>query len=122
MRTMELPYRATSAQACAWLAQQTGSPWSLARLIEHRLTPSVWLDYDDPRGGHALPLRLAGDAGRLGSASEVGITVVITIAEVGGHGRQVVSELRFLKKDLERLAQKLAQKREPRRARQAIAA
>lgn len=98
MGLSELPFRATTAQACQWLAQQTGSSWSLARLIEHKLTPSVWLDYDD--GGFAAPLHLAGDTSRMTSAGEVFVTLV-------QDSRQVVSTLRFLKKDLERLARKL---------------
>ena len=28
----DLPFRATTDEACAWLAQQTASPWNLARL------------------------------------------------------------------------------------------
>lgn len=104
-----LPFRATTAQACQWLAQQTGSPWSLARLIEHGLTPSVWLDYDtghaallgDARGGYATPLRLAGDVRQLGDADDVRITL-------GDDNRQIVSKLRFLKTDLERLVRRLA--------------
>lgn len=108
MTFSKLPFRITTAQACAWLAQQTGTPWSLARLIEHRLTPSVWLDYDAGAGtpsgqthnGHALPLRIEGDARQLDGAGEVRIAF-------GGNDRQIVGTLRFLKKDLERLARKL---------------
>lgn len=39
MSDIELPFRATTNEACAWPAQQTGSPWSLARLLENGLTP-----------------------------------------------------------------------------------
>jgi len=71
-------------------------------------------------GGYAMPLRIAGDTGRLGCAQEVLITIWSNpgstagkLVEKGGHGEQggkgapIVSELRFLKKDLERLAEKL---------------
>lgn len=47
MTTISLPYRATAAEACAWLAQQTGTPWTLARLLEQGGLPYVWLDYSD---------------------------------------------------------------------------
>ena len=105
MTCRELPFRATSGQACAWLAQQTGTPWSLARLIEHRLTPSVWVEYENAGGGFALPLRIQGDARQLGSAEDV----QVTLGDERGNGPQIVSKLRFLKKDLERLARKLTQ-------------
>ena len=41
-----LPFRATLEQSCDWLEQELGTPWTLARLIEHGMTPWVWLDYD----------------------------------------------------------------------------
>lgn len=104
-----LPFRATTAQACAWLAQRTGDAWSLARLIGHGLRPSVWLDYDanaathfgDADGGYALPLQFLGDTGRLaGSADDVQIIVT-------QGSSQIVTTVRFLKRDLERLAARL---------------
>ena len=45
MTSLSLPYRATALEACAWLAEQTGTPWNLARLIEQGGLPYVWLDY-----------------------------------------------------------------------------
>jgi hypothetical protein len=100
MAFSELPFRATTVEACDWLARQTGTPWSLARLIEHRLVPSVWLDHD---GGYAAPLRIQGDARQLDGAGDVLITVA-------ADGPQIASKLRFLKKDLERLAHKLTRR------------
>ena len=44
MSATDLPYRATLLDSCTWLEQQTGSPWTLARLLEHAVTPYVWLD------------------------------------------------------------------------------
>lgn len=37
MSDIELPFRAATNEACAWLAQQTGFPWTLARLLENGL-------------------------------------------------------------------------------------
>ena len=121
MSTAALPFRATLEEACAWLAQQTGAPWTLARLLEHGLTPCVWLDYDaahpelfgDANGGYAAPIFFEGDIARLAAGSEdVLITVtkdaykiVARLPEPGF--RRPLDALRFQKKDLERLAGKL---------------
>lgn len=127
MTTTDLPFRATTAQACAWLEQQTASPWTLARLIENGLTPYVWLDYDaaypdlfgDANGGYAAPIFFEGDTQRLAAGSEdVLITmtkdaykIVATLPPPGF--RRPLDELRFLKKDLERLAGQIKRDAEP---------
>ncbi|MYN04078.1 hypothetical protein GTP41_18460 [Pseudoduganella sp. DS3] len=130
MSEIELPFRATTNEACAWLAQQTGSPWTLARLLENGLTPVVWLDYDaaypelfgDANGGYAAPIFFQDDIARLAAGSE---DVLITFtkdayklpARLPAPGfRRSLDELRFPKKDLERLAGKL--KHEARQAQQ----
>jgi hypothetical protein len=121
MSTIELPFRATTDEACAWLAQQTGTPWTLARLLEHGLTPYVWLDYDaaypelfgDANGGYAAPIFFEDDIARLAAGSEdVLITrtkdaykIATRLPEPGF--RRPLDQLRFQKKDLERLAGKL---------------
>ncbi|GAA4018861.1 hypothetical protein [Actimicrobium antarcticum] len=116
-----LPFRASTAQACHWLAQQTGSPWTLARLIENGVIPYVWLDYDaaypelfgDANGGYPAPIFFEGDTQRLAAGSEdVLITMtkdvyrIVTQLKPPGF-RRPLDALRFLKKDLERLAGKL---------------
>jgi hypothetical protein len=121
MPTTDLPFRATTDQACAWLAEQTGTPWTLARLIGHAVTPYVWLDYDpafadlfgDANGGYAAPIFFEGDTGRLAAGSaDVLITItkdvyrIVTRLPAPGFTR-ALHELRFLKKDLERLAGQL---------------
>ncbi|MFL6674628.1 MAG: hypothetical protein ACJ8LG_15210 [Massilia sp.] len=121
MSTTDLPFRATTAEACAWLAQQTASPWTLARLLEHELTPYVWLDYDaaypelfgDASGGYAAPIFFERDIARLAAGSE-DVLITITkdaykiVARLPESGfRRRLDELRFQKKDLERLAGKL---------------
>lgn len=121
MTTIELPFRATAAQACHWLAQQTGTPWTLARMIESGLIPYVWLDYDadypelfgDANGGYAAPIFFEADTRRLAAGSE-DVLITITkdvykiVAQLKPPGfRRSLDELRFLKKDLERLVGKL---------------
>lgn len=123
----ELPFRATTAEACAWMAQRTATAWTLARLIENGLIPYVWLDYDaaypelfgDANGGYAAPIFFEGDTGRLAAGSEdVLITMtkdayklVVTLPAPGF--RRPLEALRFLKKEVERLAGKLEREAAP---------
>ncbi len=121
MSTTDLPYRATTAEACAYLAQQTATPWTLARLLEHELTPYVWLDYDpaypdlfgDANGGYAAPIFFEGDIARLAAGSE-DVLITMTkdaykiVARLPAPGcTRPLDDLRFQKKDLENLAGKL---------------
>lgn len=118
MTTPDLPFRATTGQACAWLAHATGSPWTLARLLEHNLTPFVWLDFEaahadlfgDANGGYAAPIFFKDDIARL-AAGSADVLITITkdaykiVATLPAPGfRRELHELRFLKKDVERLA------------------
>jgi hypothetical protein len=127
MTTIELPFRATTEQACDWLAQQTATPWTLARLIGNGLTPYVWLDYDaaypelfgDANGGYAAPIFFEGDTERLCAGSDdVIITLtkdaykIVTRLPPPGFRREL-HELRFLKKEVEKLAGKLKHEAEP---------
>ena len=127
MTMIELPFRATTEQACDWLALHTGTPWNLARLIENGMTPYVWLDYDaafadlfvDANGGYAAPIFFEGDTARLAAGSEdVLITItkdvyrIVTRLPAPGF-RRGLDELRFLKKEIERLAGKLKRDAEP---------
>ena len=127
MTMIELPFRATTAEACDWLAQQTGTPWALARLIENGLTPYVWLDYDasypalfgDANGGYPAPIFFEGDTQRLVAGSE-DVLITITkdvykiVTQLAPPGfRRALHELRFQKRDLERLAGKLKHEAEP---------
>ena len=121
MPTSDLPFRATTLEACTWLAGETGTPWTLPRLLEHGLTPCVWLDYDpaypalfgDANGGYAAPIFFEGDIARLAAGSEdVLITmtkdvyrIVARLPEPGF--RRPLDALRFTRKDVERLAGKL---------------
>ena len=124
MSTPDLPFRATTAEACAWLEQQTGTPWTLARMLDSALIPVVWLDYDaaypdlfgDANGGYAAPIYFADDVARLAAGSA---DILITITKdayklpvrlpAPGFTRPL-DQLRFQKRDLERLVGKLKQK------------
>ncbi|MEC5217630.1 hypothetical protein RCH09_002590 [Actimicrobium sp. GrIS 1.19] len=122
-----LPFRATTAQACDWLAQQSGTAWNLARLIECGVTPYVWLDYDaaypelfgDANGGYPAPIFLESDTAWLAAGGdEVRITItkdvhkIVTQLKPPGFRRELAA-LRFLKKDLERLARQLERDANP---------
>jgi len=130
MTIEELPFRTTTAQACDWLATQTESAWNLARLLANGVTPYVWLDYDaaypelfgDANGGYAAPIFFEGDIARLAAGSDdVLITMtkdaysIVATLPLPGFRRQL-SELRFLRKDLERLAGKLKREAAPAKA------
>jgi hypothetical protein len=127
MTALILPYRATTAEACAWLAEQLGDPWSLARLLEHGITPYVWLDYDpaypdlfgDANGGYAAPIFFEGDTARLAQGSpDVLITrtkdvhKIVTTLPAPGFTREL-DALRFMKKDLEKLSTAVKKAHEP---------
>lgn len=121
MTLTDLPFRATTSQACAWLQAATGTPWHLARLLEH-LTPYVWLEFDaampelfgDANGGYAAPIFLESDIARLAAGSE---DVLITrtkdaykiVAALPPPGlRRPLEALLFQKRDIERLPAELA--------------
>ena len=121
MTIIDLPFRATTSEACDWLTAQTGTPWALPRLLEHGITPYVWLDYDsaypelfgDANGGYAAPIFFEGDIGRLAAGSD-DVLITMTkdaykiVAQLKPPGfTRALHELRFQKKDLERLAGKL---------------
>jgi len=121
MTTISLPYRATADEACAWLAFRTGTPWTLARLLEQGGLAYVWLDYsvewaqlfadgvtryaapivfiEDTRhlaaGGADVRLRLTRDSGNLP-------------IQLPGEGMRVSKDgLHFQERDLLRLLKEL---------------
>jgi hypothetical protein len=136
MTQTELAFRATTDEACAWLAQQTGTAWTLARLIESGLIPYVWLDYSaeypelfgDATGGYPAPIFYEADTQRLAAGSEdVLITftkdadkIAIQIAPPGI--RAPLHSLRFLQKDIARLASDLKRASEPAKTMEPVAA
>jgi len=115
-----LPKLATTAEACAWLQDMTGEPWTLARLIEHTLMPWFWLDYradadavfSGHKQGYLAPLCFAGDAGRLAAGGR-DVLVTMTrntagalIAIPPGGLVLPVDDLRFRRDDITVLAGK----------------
>lgn len=113
-----LPNRATADETCAWLAGQTGTPWNLARLLAHRLTPYVWLEYSEPYAGlffdgvtaYPAPIFYDADIARLAAgADDVLIrhtrsSDTIT-ARVPGEGMRLpLAALLFLQRDVAQLA------------------
>ncbi len=97
-------------------------------MIQSGLTPYVWLDYDagypdlfgDANGGYAAPIFFEGDTRRLAAGSE-DVLITITkdvyqiVAQLKPPGfRRALHELRFLKKDLQRLPGKLKREAEAR--------
>jgi hypothetical protein len=127
MTQTELAFRATTDEACAWLAQQTGNVWTLARLIESGLIPYVWLDYSadypelfgDATGGYPAPIFYEADTLRLAAGSD---DVLITFTKdadklpikLAAPGlRAPLNALRFLQKDIARLASELKRENEP---------
>ncbi|MDO8650982.1 MAG: hypothetical protein Q7R66_02195, partial [Undibacterium sp.] len=127
MTSPELAFRSSTEEACNWLAQQTGAPWTLAQLIENGLIPYVWLDYDtamaalfgEANGGYPAPIFFEGDTQRL-AAGSADVLITITkdadkiVVQLPSPGiRRELHELRFLKKDIERLAGKLKREAEP---------
>jgi hypothetical protein len=127
MTQTELAFRATTDEACAWLAQETGAAWTLARLLENGLIPYVWLDYSadypelfgDANGGYPAPVFYELDTQRLAAGSaDVLITMTkdadklpVQLAAPGI--RAPLDALRFLQKDLKRLVSDLKKASEP---------
>lgn len=121
MNNSELAYRATLAEACAWLHAQTGKTWNLSALIEHGVVPYIWLDYNDQypelfgdaNGGYAAPIFFQNDTQRLAAGSEdVLITMTkdadkIAIQLPPPGIRAPLDDLRFLRKDLNRLSDQI---------------
>ena len=90
-------------------------------MIESGFTPYVWLGYDadysalfgDANGGYAAPIFFEGDTRRLAaSRQDVLITITKDVYKIVTQlkppdFRRALHELRFLKKDLDRLPGKL---------------
>ncbi|MFO1252270.1 MAG: hypothetical protein U1E77_14305 [Inhella sp.] len=110
-----LPGSATIAQACKWLAEQTGEPWTLARILEAGTMPWFWLDYSDKYGtevfsgrkeGYLAPMVFVGDSRRL---EVVGRTAMVTMTRTADDRLMqlepampvALDELRFMREDIE---------------------
>lgn len=116
-----LPRIATTEEACAWLRAKTGESWRLARLLEYRVMPWLWLDYapglpdifGDRLEGYLAPMIFSGDTGRL-AAGATDVLLTMTKAHDGKLFRrnpgltEELSALRFKRDDLEELAASFA--------------
>ncbi len=115
-----LPTWATTDEACTWLEAQTGEAWPLARLLESWPMPSVWLEYspDAPKElfgdryeGIFTRLVWQGDKGHM-MHTRTGL-MTMTMLPNGLLCRFPtgipfdLSELRYARDDLARLAQAL---------------
>jgi hypothetical protein len=126
MTSATLPNRATTAQACQWLAEQTGAPWDLARLIEHGLTPFVWLMrspeladlFAEGITAYAAPVVTTDDTQRLAAGAE---DVLIRFTrdserlsiQLPPPGlRRPLDALLFMQRDVARLAEALLNPKE----------
>ena len=126
MTSAILPNRATTAQTCQWLGEQTGTPWNLARLIEHGLTPYVWLEHSADYAelfaegitAYAAPMVYIEDTQRLAAGSEdvlIRFTrdsdrLAIQLKEPGL--RMPLDALRFFQRDVAKLADQLLHPKE----------
>ncbi|WLI88803.1 hypothetical protein Q4S45_19160 [Massilia sp. R2A-15] len=118
MTSAKLPQRATTAETCQWLGEQTGTQWNLARLLEHGLTPYVWVDYSDEYAdlfaegitGYSAPVVYIEDTKRLAAGSDdvlIRFTrdsdrIAIKLKEPGM--RMPLDAVRFFQRDIEQLA------------------
>jgi hypothetical protein len=123
-----LPNRASIPEACEWMKEQTGEPWTLAHLLEYGLMPWFWLEHqpgwpDALFGGRAegylAPLCFAGDTQRLAAdGRDVLVTMTRThdgaLMKVGPPAWHFpIDALRFLRDDITRLAGALSKPAAP---------
>jgi hypothetical protein len=118
----DLPTHATADETCAWLSEQTGREWTLARLLECHLQPWFWLDYTDATAalfggrteGYLAPMCFSGDLARLQAHRADALVTVTRSRESETLVRFTpgiavdVSELRFLREDVKALARDLS--------------
>ncbi|MEF8701526.1 MAG: hypothetical protein V5B33_19890 [Candidatus Accumulibacter sp. UW20] len=121
MTASYLPPKATIEESCHWLASNTGELWTLPRLLEHGLTPWLWLDYQEGHPelfgnrveGFSAPVSFAGDLQRL-SADCHHVVLTMTCTPDGRLFRLCpgiefpADRLRFLRDDIQRLAGKFS--------------
>lgn len=119
-----LPKAATIEQACAWLEQQTGSTWTLAKLLECGELPWFWFDYSteapkeifgDKTEGYFAPMVFAGDAHRLEMFGEFALVTMTrthddNLIKMTPGMRIDLSEIRFKRESLQELADAFAPK------------
>lgn len=127
---MYLPNRATIDEACEWLQHQTGQKWTLPRLLEDgHLVPYVWIDYveglpqifGDRREGYLTKMVYHGDVVRLAADRNEALLTMFTahdgnlIRPTPGW-RVQLKDIRFLKNDLQRVAEIINKTAQPQTA------
>lgn len=115
-----LPRDATIEQTCDWLQAQTGQTWVLSRLMERKLTPYFWVDYQsgqpiifgDSIQGYQTKMVFAGDLRRLEADGTALVTMFtaedgVTIISANPGYLVPLTTLRFKREDVERLAARI---------------
>ena len=113
-----LPKDATIEEACNWLQAKTGQTWVLPRLLECHLTPHFWLDYKpgyptiygDRIEGYQTRMIFQGDLCRLESDRGDALVNMFTahdgtLVKVQPALRVPLSELKFKRESVERVAE-----------------
>ena len=124
-----LPKDATIEEACNWLQAKTGQTWVLPRLLECHLTPHFWLDYKpgyptiygDRIEGYQTRMIFQGDLCRLESDRGDALVNMFTahdgtLVKVQPGLRVPLSELKFKRESVERVAEIINKAAQPQAA------
>ena len=124
-----LPKDATIEEACNWLQAKTGQTWVLARLLECHLTPHFWLDYKpgypaiygNKIEGYQTRMMFQGDLCRLESDRGDALVNMFTahdgtLVKVQPGLRVPLSELKFKRESVERVAEIINKAAQPQAA------
>ena len=124
-----LPKDATIEEACNWLQAKTGQTWVLARLLECHLTPHFWLDYKpgypaiygNKIEGYQTRMMFQGDLCRLESDRGDALVNIFTahdgtLVKVQPALRVPLSELKFKRDSVERVAEIINKAAQPQAA------
>lgn len=124
-----LPKDATIEEACNWLQAKTGQTWVLARLLECHLRPHFWLDYKpgypaiygDRIEGYQTRMMFQGDLCRLESDRGDALVNMFTahdgtLVKVQPALRVPLSELKFKRESVERVAEIINKAAQPQAA------
>jgi hypothetical protein len=115
---VDLPKLANIEQVCKWLEAKTGKAWILPRLLEHGLTPYFWMDYKagfpqiygDKVEGYLSKMIFSGDTQRLAADGIDALVNMFTahdgaLVKIEPGWRMPLSELRFKREKVERVAE-----------------
>lgn len=124
-----LPKDATIEEACNWLQAKTGQTWVFARLLECHLRPYFWLDYKpgypaiygEKIEGYQTRMMFQGDLHRLESDRGDALVNMFTahdgtLVKVQPGLRVPLSELKFKREDVERVAEIINKTAQPQAA------